>query len=143
MIGLDTSFLVAFEITDHPGHASARELAAERIGAGERLALAPQVLTEFVHVVTDQRRFTSPIPVHEAIDRSRQWWNAIEVTRTAPDDEAVVQFLKWMLEFELGRKKLPDTMLAATYRAAGISTILTTDARDFARYPGMHPLLVR
>jgi hypothetical protein len=34
-------------------------------------------------------------------------------------------------EHRLGRKRLLDTMLAATFRSAGISSILTCDRTDF------------
>jgi predicted nucleic acid-binding protein len=36
-----------------------------------------------------------------------------------------------MAEHQLGRKRLLDTMLAATYFAAGGTSIVSTDARDF------------
>ncbi len=55
--GLDTGFLVALEIIEHDSHSSARAQLNQLIGAGDRLSLVPQVLAEFVHVVTDCRRF--------------------------------------------------------------------------------------
>ena len=60
--GLDTGFLVAAEVAEHADHARARALLARLLAAGDRCALAPQVLTEFLHVVTDARRFTQPNP---------------------------------------------------------------------------------
>jgi predicted nucleic acid-binding protein len=35
-------------------------------------------------------------------------------------------------QFSLGRKRLLDTLLAATFHQAGIHSILTTNAADFA-----------
>ena len=63
--------------------------------------------------------------------RPRFWWNAREVARVFPVEETVTQFLSWMREHELGRKRLLDTMLAATYYANGITTIATSNARDY------------
>lgn len=57
--GLDTSFLVATEVTGHPDHVAARTLASSLRNQGDRFALAPQALAEFVHIVTDPKRFTS------------------------------------------------------------------------------------
>jgi predicted nucleic acid-binding protein len=54
--GFDTGFLVAFEVTDHPHHAAARARIRVCHSNGDDFALAPQVLAEFIHVVTDQRR---------------------------------------------------------------------------------------
>ena len=42
------------------------------------------------------------------------------------------QFFAWMRAFRLGRKRVLDTLLAATFREAGIASVLTTNARDFA-----------
>lgn len=78
----------------------------------------------------------------EALERASAWTKSVEVDHVFPGSDAVDLFLRWMGEFSLGRKQLLDTMLAATYVASGIGAILTTDARDFARYPGLHPLLV-
>ncbi len=53
-VGIDTDFLVALEIPEHPKHEKCVGLLDHLLGAGERLALAHQVLNEFGH----------PIPVY-------------------------------------------------------------------------------
>ena len=58
--GLDTSFLVAVEVACHPEHAAARAVAESLRRSGDRFVIAPQVVAEFVHVVTDPRRFSAP-----------------------------------------------------------------------------------
>lgn len=65
--GFDTGFLVAFEVTDPPEHRAARGRIRECHSNGDDFALAPQVLAEFIHVVTDQRRFTSPLAIDAAL----------------------------------------------------------------------------
>jgi predicted nucleic acid-binding protein len=72
--GFDTGFLVAFEVTDHPDHAAARARMRVCHSNGDDFALAPQVLAEFIHVVTDQRRFTSPLAIDAALLRAQAWW---------------------------------------------------------------------
>ena len=42
------------------------------------------------------------------------------VVQASPDAGSVRQFLMWMQQFSLGRKRLLDTLPAATYRQAGI-----------------------
>jgi len=51
--GVDTSFLVATELASHTRHRAGRALLQRLVEAGDNLALAPQVLAEFVHVVSD------------------------------------------------------------------------------------------
>lgn len=59
--GLDTSFLVAAEVACHADHTVARALASSLRQKGDQFALAPQALAEFMHVVTDAKRFTAPV----------------------------------------------------------------------------------
>jgi predicted nucleic-acid-binding protein len=62
MIGIDTTFLVHLEIVDLPIHSTASQVFAREVTAhGTIVALAPQVLAEFIHVVTDPRRFQRPL----------------------------------------------------------------------------------
>jgi predicted nucleic acid-binding protein len=130
--GIDTTFLVQVEIKGHPRHARAREQLARLLDAGDRLALAPQVLAEFIHVVTDPKRFAEPLDVAAASARAEQWWSAEEVRQVGPDEHAVHLFFQWMAEHRLGRKRLLDTMLAATYFTAGVTSLVSTNARDFS-----------
>ncbi len=69
-----------------------------------------------------------------ALRMCEQWWNAQECRHALPHSEATTLFLAWMNDFGLGRKRLLDTMLAATYHRAGTQRIATSDWRDFSRY---------
>lgn len=140
MIGVDTSFLVAFEIPLHESHESAMALAEQHSHDG--FAVTTQVLSEFVHVVTDGRRFRQPIAPNDAVSRAHRWWSSGEIRRVHTDDKSVALFLEWMSAFSLGRKRVLDTLLAATYAAAEVPLIATTNWRDFGIYPGIHPLPV-
>ena len=57
-----------------------------------------------------------------------------DVVQVFPDDAAVRQFLRWLKQFSLGRKRLLDTLLAATYEQAGIRSLLTTNPADFGAF---------
>ena len=70
--GIDTSLLVAAEVLSHPDHSRARAKLQSVTQAGEQLALAPQVLAEFVHIVTDPRRFTAPLDMAAALPREHR-----------------------------------------------------------------------
>jgi predicted nucleic acid-binding protein len=129
--GLDTGFLVALEHLEHPDHADAEMKLAGLIASGDRIAVAPQVLSEFLHVVTDPRRFVKPIDMVTARQVAEKWWTAAEVIPVFPDDAATRQFLTWVGQHNLGRKRLLDTLLAATLREAAVFSILTTNPSDF------------
>jgi len=129
--GLDSSFLVAAEVVEHPDHSAARRTVSEIVSRDDRIALAPQVLVEFIHVITDQRRFTQPLGMDEARNLADRYWAANEVEHVFPNDVATRQCLRWIEQFSLGRKRLLDTLLAATYHTAGIKSILTLNPSDF------------
>lgn len=135
MIGADTSFLVGLAVREHPVHPVCWELFQGKIlGRPGSMALAPQVLTEFAHVVTDPRRFEQPLAMPKALELCNQWWSAQECRPVETGFEAGALFLTWMEALRLGRKRLLDTLLAASYHCAGVSRIATTDWRDFRTY---------
>ena len=72
-IGLDTTFLLQATVNDHPGNLAAMSEVASRVAADDTFVLAPQLLTEFVHVVTDSRRFENPLSVSDALQQAREW----------------------------------------------------------------------
>ena len=127
---------MAAEVAEHAAHAHARAILSERVAAGDQLAIAPQVLAEFIHIVTDGRRFSTPLPISDAIRLAEQWWSAREMRQVFPSDGTMRQFLDWLRRHALGRKRLLDMLLAATYSEAGISSLLTTNPGDFAVFGG-------
>lgn len=131
--GVDTTYLVQVSVVESPGHSAARDWLDAALRSGEQsLAMAPQVLMEFMHVVTDPRRFQRPLTMGQALARARSWWEAREVKPVYPTLDSTRLALQWQQEHRLGRKRLLDTQLAATYHAAGITQLLTTNRDDFA-----------
>jgi hypothetical protein len=66
-----------------------------------------------------------------ALNKSGHWWNAAEADQVLPTDVAIALFHTWMRRHRLGRKRVLDTLLAATYRAADVTSLLTLNATDF------------
>ncbi len=129
--GIDTDFLVAVEVSEHPFHLRADALLSELLAKGHELAVAPQTLAEFIHIVTDGKRMPRPLGVAEAIHRANHWWQAAEVVRVFPTTEATTDFLSWLQLHGLGRKRLLDTLLAATFHRAGVRHIITNNEKDY------------
>jgi predicted nucleic acid-binding protein len=129
VIGIDTTFLVHREM---PEHARAHDLLRTfALDAGQDMALSPQTLTEFIHVVTDAKRFRQPLAMEEALAKAAFWWRAKEVRHIFPTAESTQLMMEWLERHRLGRKRLLDTQLAATFWTAGVRRVFTSNARDF------------
>lgn len=55
---------------------------------------------------------------------------AISVLETTP--QSLRQTLNWMRAFNLGRKRILDTKLAAIFHSVGVQRLLTSNPSDFA-----------
>lgn len=131
MIGVDTNILIADSLPDHPDHAKVRRKLDSLLTAGCQLALPSMVFSEFIHVATDSRRFREPLSAQEAVAQAELWSASAEVVLLSVDELVHWQWLRWLTEHRLGRKRLLDTLLAATWHAAGVREILTLNPRDF------------
>ncbi len=130
--GIDTSFLVQLEVREVPGHEPSQRLKERLLQEWAQLGLAPQTLCEFIHIVTDPRRFEHPLSIDQAVQRSEFWWNLQEVTQLVMPPSAVATLHRWMLVHRLGRKRILDTMLAATFEAHEITRVITSDPGGFS-----------
>jgi predicted nucleic acid-binding protein len=136
ILGLDTDVLVSWTMAGAPHHAAARRLLEHEIRRGDSwLGLTPQVLYEFLHVVTDARRFPEPLPMDRARELVTDLWDAAEVERIVPSASVVPRTLELIGRFGLGRKRILDTALAATLEAAGVRRLATLNGADFAIFP--------
>ena len=132
MTGLDCNILVQLALADHPANsATVAAVQAEARRAGS-LVFPPLVVTEFLHVVTDDRRFAPPLTMIEALDWIEEFLTNPSVSLLQPTQESLLQTLRWMREFNLGRKRILDTHLAAVLHTAGARRLLTSNPGDFA-----------
>lgn len=137
-LGVDTTFLIQAEVKESAHHEASKAFLDGRVtGKRQALAIAPQVLLEFVHIVTDGKRFLRPLPMEQALQRSAFWWNAREVRQVYPTAEAFLMFHEWMQIYALGRNRILDTFLAATYLSLGIREIVSSNVRDYSIFPGL------
>jgi predicted nucleic acid-binding protein len=67
--GFDTSFLVAAEVAEHPHHAGVWRRIGLLREQDARLAITMPVIAEFIHIVTDARRFSQPLPCRRQLRR--------------------------------------------------------------------------
>ena len=129
--GLDTTALIEFEFSQHPNHKSTRAIVENVLDNGDKLGLTLQVISEFIHIASDAKRFEKPLPIKDALKRAEIWWHASEVVQVFPRIETVRLQLSWMSKYNLGRKRILDTQLAATFYSNNIKSVVTSNARDF------------
>ncbi len=132
MTGLDCNILIQLAIADHPANAKTISAVQAEIRSQGSLAVASLVVAEFLHVVTDPRRFDPPLTMKEALDWIESFLGNSSVNLLEPGAENVRQTLRWMRQFDLGRKRILDTHLAATLHLAGVRRLLTSNPADFA-----------
>lgn len=137
-VGVDTDFLVRLSIAAHPGRDAAVELRDRHLDAGDRFALAPQVITEFVHVVTDARRFTKPLNTNKALAIAKNWCDADDVEPLFPSTDSMSRFFELMKKHKLGRKRVLDTALAATLISADVKHLITGNATDYSVFSDLN-----
>ncbi len=81
--GLDTGFLVAAELREHPQHAAAIGTLTRLIRGGDLIGIAPQVLAEFIHIVTDAATATKALAELE-LHPTRHHKNSLATLRSGP-----------------------------------------------------------
>lgn len=132
ILAIDTDVLVHWAMEGAPAHTAVRRLLVREVRQhGARLGLTPQVLLEFLHVVTDARRFEHPMRMPAAQDVADALWNAPEAAQVLPVASVVPRTLELMRELRLGRKRILDTALAATLEAASVRRLATLNADDY------------
>jgi len=132
MTGLDCNILVQLALQDHPANAVTIAAVQAEAQRGSRLVFPPLVINEFLHVVTDERRFSPPLTMTEALDWMESFLANPGVGVLEPGAESTRQTLRWMRQFNLGRKRILDTNLAAVLHIAGVHRLFTSNPADFA-----------
>ena len=131
MIGLDCNILVQLAFADHPANPKTLAAVQAETNQGEKLVFPALVISEFLHVATDPRRFAPPLTMPEALDWIEDFLSNPMVSLIEASQASVDQTLRWMREFHLGRKRILDTHLAAILHTNGVARLFTSNPADF------------
>jgi predicted nucleic acid-binding protein len=137
MIGLDCNILVQLAVADHPFNLQTVAKLRAESASGEKFVFPPLIATEFLHVVTDDRRISPPLNMAEAIAWLQSFLSNGSVSLVHPNDASFTQTLAWMRQHNLGRKRILDTHLAAILYTNGVSRLLTSNPTDFAIFTAL------
>ncbi|MBR5646573.1 MAG: type II toxin-antitoxin system VapC family toxin [Treponema sp.] len=132
MTGIDTCFLIDLYWQDSPRNKNARKLYS-RLAEDESIKIAMyfNCFNEFLHVITDAKRFENPLSVKEAVNIIDLWCDLDRITVLYPDDTVFKRTIAWMNMFNLGRNRINDTQMAACYLSNNITSIITANPKDF------------
>ncbi len=131
MIGLDCNILVQLAIADHPANPQTLALVESETQQGGKLVFPSLIATEFLHVITDERRFAPPLTMPEALDWIKEFIASLGISLLEPTQASMDQTIRWMRQFNLGRKRILDTHLAAILHTSGVRRLLTSNPSDF------------
>jgi predicted nucleic acid-binding protein len=136
--GLDTNVLVYAHVASLPEHEVVRAYLEGQLARRDvTLILTPSVLHELIHVITDPRRFDPPVEMSEALALARLYLGKANVECVATDAEAVAEAFDLVARHRLGRKRLADTILAATLLRSGVRQLVTCNPADFEVFAGL------
>lgn len=137
----DVNVLVYAFREDSPGHADYKAWLEGLVQSDAAYAVADQILSGFLRVVTHPRIFDPPTPLHGALaftEAYRQRRNAVPV---APQARHWEIFTRLCRQTDARGNLVPDAWLAALAIESGCEFI--TSDRDYARFPTLrwrHPL---
>lgn len=135
-LALDASALVAGHLAAAAAHVKVRQYLLRVLADPDNVVcLTTGILHELVHVVTDPRRFAHPLTMSEAIALARVWVGRSNVRVLPPEEADLVLALDRLERQGPDRKRIADTLLAATLLRQGVSTLVTCSPGDFGSFP--------
>jgi toxin-antitoxin system PIN domain toxin len=134
-VGVDTNVLVEAHVPGCSRHREAREYLLQQLRVSDvTLILTTLVLQEFVHVITDSRRFASSPPMAEALAMAAGYLSRDNVECLPVEAESLRFAFELLDRHRLGRNRIADTVLAATLLTHGVHRLATFNSRDFALF---------
>ncbi len=135
MISLDTTFLIDLYWTDSPRHNKAvsfyKSLYEKKEFCEEEIIIYYNCFNEFIHVITDAKRFSNAFSMDTALEIVDTWCNLERISIVYPFEKSFSMAKAWLSIYKLGRNRLNDTNMAACYAQCGASKIVTANPADF------------
>lgn len=130
-ICIDTNFLIDLDIMNSPRHETVYTMFCDWCNTSKDLYIFVDSFLEYLHVVTDAKRFSLPLTMEQALQRINYWKSKSRIKIIYPDESDLNLCLLWLKKFNLGRKRLTDTLMAAACYNHGVTEIWTANSKDF------------
>lgn len=131
---LDTNILVHAWNEASPNYERAIRLRDTAANAQIQACVCPQVLFEFLAVITDPRRIKRPISPRQAAEEVRAYEESQEIGKIYPTMTTVRTVLRLIEKYRIARQAVFDAVIVATMLDNDVRTICTENERDFAEY---------
>ncbi len=136
--GVDTNVLIYAHMPELPDHVVVRSFLVDQLARDEvTLVITPGILHEFVHVVTDGRRFDPPVSMTDALAVARVYLEHANVECISLDAQAVAGAFELIERHRLGRKRIADTLFAASLLGHRVYELITCNPADFRIFDGL------
>jgi predicted nucleic acid-binding protein len=134
---LDTNILARCIEPTHPHHQLANDAIAVLVRRGDRLCVVSQILYEYFVVCTRPQQENGGLGLsnREAIAEVKRVQSLFQLLPDSPGLYHV--WLELIEKHAVMGKRAHDARIAAALMAGQIPAILTFNARDFRRYPGI------
>ena len=136
MILLDTNVLVYAVNADAPQHSSCQAVVQAAFDRQILAALVPQILLEFLAIVTHPRIYAPPTNLAAAIDQVDAWLESPSLTLLAESEGYWRELKSMMRDGRIAGPHVHDARVAALCRLHGVRELWTAD-RDFSRFRGL------
>ncbi len=131
-LGLDTNILVYAHMPALENHEKVRGFLLDQLHRPDTtLAITPSIMHEFVHIVTDGRRFDPPVEMSEALAIAKLYLERTNVECLSISEDVLNRAFDLLERHRLGRKRIADTLLAATLQHHNITELATCNPADF------------
>lgn len=135
IVAVDADVLVSWAMSGAPRHRPVRRFVDRAVAEGKRIGIPSQVAWEFLHICTDGKRFERPLAMDAAMDVVRELRASPDVCDLDAGASVVDRVVELLARYRLGRKRILDTVLAATLEAGKVKTLATFNAKDYEVFP--------
>jgi predicted nucleic acid-binding protein len=129
---VDTNVLVYAAVSQAPFHAEARGAVRSQHEAGAELWISRQVLREYLATLSRPQTFSIPQPVEVLVGDIQKFQGSFLIAEDGPIVTA--KLLEILATLPIGGKQIHDANIVATMLVHDITSILTHNANDYARF---------
>ena len=129
---IDTNVLIYSTVAGNPWHASARQWLSDLQGAGHPLCVSPQIVREFLVVLTRGDVFSQTFSPAQALDIFADLRPSLTILTES--GTAFDHLLDLVEKYEVKGKAIHDAQVVATMLAHGLTRLVTYNQSDFQRY---------
>jgi predicted nucleic acid-binding protein len=129
---IDTNILV-YSTRPLSAHHAAAARALERLGAaGSTLWISPQILREYLAVVTRPQAIAPGLPMATAINDVQRFRGAFRVAEERPS--VFDHLIRILVAHRIAGRQVHDANIVATMLDCGVHRLLTFNGADFRRF---------